>query len=124
MAGETILIVDDEEAIVEITREILETFDYEVITARSGSEAIEIFRARKGEIDLIILDMFMPGMKGDEIVEILAEIDPGVRVIFASGLRLESKSIPVASGMRWLFLQKPFRFDQLDQTIRALLEMP
>ena len=64
---ETILVVDDEEIIVTITKEMLKSLGYRVLTAQSGSEALEIYRTRMNEIDLVILDMIMPGMNGGVI---------------------------------------------------------
>ncbi len=74
---EKILIVDDELFIIDVTQDILKTFGYEVLTAKSGEEAIRIYREQQGSIDLVILDMIMPEMGGGEVFGHLKTINPG-----------------------------------------------
>ena len=78
---ETILLVDDEEMILNVGKEILETLGYSVITASGGREAIEVYRMQRGDVDLVILDMVMPDLEGGKTFDALREIDPKVAVI-------------------------------------------
>jgi CheY-like chemotaxis protein len=79
-----VLIVDDDEAVVEITAEILETLGYDVLTARNGSEAIELLCKNSG-ISVLFSDIQMPGMGGEELAAIALMLRPGIRVVFTSG---------------------------------------
>ena len=83
--NETILLVDDEETIIDVSREILEALGYTVYSAMSGKEAIELYTLKKNEIDLVILDMIIPEMGGGEIFDALKTINPDVNVILSSG---------------------------------------
>jgi len=118
---ETVLLVDDEEVIIDDSREILKTMGYKVFIAKSGQEAIDIYRARKGEIDLIILDMIMPGMGGGETFDILKKIDPDVQVMLASGYSIDGQAAGImARGCR-TFIQKPFGMVELAEKIKEAL---
>jgi PAS domain S-box-containing protein len=119
---ETVLVVDDEHMILDVTREMLEGLGYRALVAQGGADALEIYRADHEQIDLIILDMIMPGMGGGELLDRMKDVNPGVRVILSSGYSIngEAKAI-LARGAR-LFLQKPFRLDDLSQKIRGALE--
>ena len=118
---ETVLVVDDEPMILDVTREMLEGLGYRALVAQGGADALEVYRADHGRIDLVILDMIMPGMGGGELLDRMKAVNPGVRVILSSGYSIngEAKAI-LARGAR-LFLQKPFRLDDLSQKIREAL---
>jgi signal transduction histidine kinase/CheY-like chemotaxis protein len=83
--GETVLVVEDEAALLEVTRRILTRNGYHVITAASGPEAIAIARGHPGEIHLLVTDVVMPQMLGKEVAETLRTIKPGIEVLFMSG---------------------------------------
>lgn len=118
---ETVLLVDDEETIIDVTREMLVELGYRVISARSGREAIDIYAANKGSIDLVILDMVMPETSGGDTFDRLKSLDPKIRVVLSSGYSMnnEAKSI-LDRGVR-SFLQKPFRVDELSRKVRESL---
>lgn len=120
---ETILLVDDEETILEVTKEILESLGYTVIAAKSGSEAIDIYKTQGANIDLIILDMIMPGMGGGEAFDILKTINPKVRIILSSGYSIDGQAKGIMEKGVQAFLQKPFRIHQLSQKVREALEV-
>lgn len=82
---QTILVVDDEEIVLKVTRAVLQSRGYTVLSARGGAEAIEIFRARADEISLVLLDLSMPGMSGKECLPLLRAIKKGFRVLISSG---------------------------------------
>ena len=121
---ETILIVDDERMILDVAGEILKKLGYSVLEASEGREALSLYRDRKQEIDLIILDMIMPGMGGAEVFEELKAVNPDVRVILSSGYSLNGTAAGImAKGCR-SFIQKPFGMVELSQKIREVLDQP
>jgi len=119
---ETILLVDDEETVLEVTKEILESLGYEVLSACNGQDAIDVYKSEGGRIDLIILDMIMPGMGGGEAFEILKEMNPDVRIILSSGYSADGQAKGIMEKGVKAFLQKPFRIHQLSQKVREALD--
>ena len=107
--------------IVDVTSKIVSGLGYEAMIAFGGREAVEIFRANPGRIDLVIMDMVMPGIGGDQAVEMMRAIDPGIKVIMVSGYLESGGSKAVSRQQGGAFLQKPFRVDALANTIRELL---
>jgi CheY-like chemotaxis protein len=118
---ETVLVVDDERVILDVTREMLEGLGYRVLVAQSGADAMEIYRADHGKIDLVILDMIMPGMGGGEILDHMKAVNADCRVILSSGYSLNGEARTIMARGARLFLQKPFRLDDLSQKIREAL---
>jgi len=120
----TVLLVDDEESILQIAGEMLRELGYTVIAARSGAEAIAAFSGRSKEIAAVVLDMVMPGMSGGEVFERLRAIDPGVKVLLASGFSLNGQAGEIlARGCRG-FIQKPFNLEQLSQKLSEIVSAP
>ena len=120
--SETILIVDDDGTIVETTCEILKALGYSVLTACSGEQALEVYRSAKDRIDLVLLDLMMPGMKGDETFRQLKSIDPEARVILMSGYNVEKELEAILSLGFDGFLKKPFKVYELTKILRSVLE--
>jgi CheY-like chemotaxis protein len=121
---ETVLVVDDEETIRELVKDILEEIGYSVLTAGNGFEAVEIYRERIGKIGLVILDMTMPGMGGRETFEKLRELNPRVRAILSTGYSEDERARQMlAMGVK-AFVQKPYRIDDLASTVRRILDSP
>ena len=118
---ETVLLVDDERMILDVTREMLEGLGYRVLVAQSGAEAMEIYRADHEKIDLVILDMIMPGMGGGEILDRMKAVHADCRVILSSGYSINGEARTILARGARLFLQKPFRLDDLSQKIREAL---
>lgn len=117
----TILLVDDDEILIEVIRETLVTADYEVLTAFNGREALEICEAWKGNIDLIMLDMIMPGMGGAATYAELKKNNPDVPVIIISGYSLPGEvNELLAQGCKG-YLQKPFLFPEMFKEIRRVI---
>ncbi|HZR45130.1 MAG TPA: response regulator, partial [Candidatus Manganitrophaceae bacterium] len=116
--GRTILLVDDEEAIRLLGKMILEQKGYQVLTAGDGRETIEIFSRKKEEIDLVILDLTMPHLSGEEVLRQLRRIGPSLRVIVSSGQR----TAPSPSFKNVSFLPKPYRPDDLLRTVIEVLQ--
>jgi CheY-like chemotaxis protein len=82
---ETIVVVEDEQAVRELTQRILSRHGYRVITARNGAEALALAKSHPGTIDLLITDVVMPQMLGHEVAQRFVELRPGSRVLFMSG---------------------------------------
>jgi len=119
---ETILLVDDEQMILEVGKELLEALGYTVIPARNGKEAIEIFMKDKKRIDMVILDMIMPDMGGRETFDRLKQINPDIKVLLASGYSIEGQATEILERGCNGFIQKPFNLSQLSQKIREVLD--
>jgi PAS domain S-box-containing protein len=117
----TILIADDEDDVRSMVRAMLESFGYRVLEARDGREAADLYRERSGEIDLVLLDMMMPGMTGEEAFAEIRRISPSARALLASGYDEKGRiGEIVASGFSG-FLQKPFRRRELGQMVSEAL---
>jgi two-component system, cell cycle sensor histidine kinase and response regulator CckA len=119
----TILLVDDEEMIVEVSRELLEVLGYRVHVAKNGRDAVEIYKEKQGEINVIILDMIMPGMGGGETFEALKSINPDVRVILSSGYSINGKAKEIMNRGCKAFIQKPFQMGDLSEKIKKVLDL-
>ncbi len=119
---ETVLLVDDEDVVLDVNREILESQGYKVLTARNGKEALEIYRHRRDEIALVLLDMVMPGINGEETFDLLRRIDPGVKVILASGYSTNDQIRNMMRNGCCAFLQKPFGNMELMMKVREVLD--
>jgi DNA-binding NtrC family response regulator len=113
----TILIIDDEAAVRNVTRTLLERAGYRVLTASGGTEGVAAFAAEREAIDLVILDLTMPQMSGREVLAELMRLRATVKVILSSGYN-NADTAPVAPNVAG-FLNKPFRFDELLRVVRA-----
>jgi two-component system, cell cycle sensor histidine kinase and response regulator CckA len=111
--------VDDEQMIRDSGKRMLESLGCRVLVAEEGSRALEIYTQRRGEIDLVILDLVMPGMDGSETFTHLRELDPEARVWLCSGYsQLEHADALLGRGALG-FLQKPFDLEELSAAIAA-----
>jgi len=119
---ETILLVDDEEVVINVNRMVLERLGYKVFMAKSGQEAIEIYQNNKDGIDLVILDMIMPGMEGGKTFDFLKSINPDLKVILSSGYSINEEVARIIERGCQAFIQKPFSMGDLSQKIREVLD--
>ena len=120
---ETILLVDDEEIIIDVSPEMLTELGYEVLTAKSGEKALEQYRINKDKIDLVILDMIMPGMGGGETYDRLKQIDPEITVLLSSGYSIDGQATEILKRGCNGFIQKPFNIEILSKKIREILNV-
>lgn len=120
--NETILIVDDEENLREIGKEMLTKFGYIALTAPDGEGALKIYRKRKDEIDLIIMDLIMPGMGGKKCLEKILKIDPNARVIIASGYSGNGHTKEIFKAGAKGFINKPYDINQMLRVVREALD--
>jgi PAS domain S-box-containing protein len=119
---ETILLVDDEKIVLEANREMLESMGYRVYAVGSGQEAIALFMGKRNEIDLVILDMIMPGISGGETFDRLREINPEIKVLLSSGYSLNGEAQTIMDRGCKGFIQKPFQIEKLSQKVREMLD--
>lgn len=99
-----VLVVDDDDLVLEVTAELVHQLGYEVLTARNGSEALDILETHD-EVDVMLSDIRMPGIDGERLAELAHEKRPDVRVILTSGGNVRCREVP--------FLPKPFRVAEL-----------
>ncbi|MCK4839783.1 MAG: response regulator [Desulfobulbaceae bacterium] len=112
----TILLVEDEILILDTTRELLKVLNHQVFTAATGAMALEVLAERKGQIDLVLLDLSLPDMNGYQLIPTLAEKYPELKIIICSGAlpdELDFKDLPIVKGI----LNKPFEFRELREIV-------
>ncbi len=121
---ETILLVEDDEAVRSVTRRALSRFGYHVLSASRGAEAVDVATDFRGPIHLLLTDIMMPGMNGVEVAGAVSRLRPGILVFFMSGYA--DKDL-VRQGLLepgTHFLQKPFTPQELADRIRHILDRP
>jgi PAS domain S-box-containing protein len=119
--GELVMVVDDEFAVRQITRQTLEAFGYRVILAVDGSEALALFAVQQNDISLVITDMMMPIMDGNATIRVLMKMRPSVRIIAASGLNENQVIAKAMSNGVKHFLAKPYTAESLLTKVREAL---
>jgi two-component system, cell cycle sensor histidine kinase and response regulator CckA len=120
--AETILIVDDEADILDIAQNTLEQFGYTVLTARNGEGAVEIYSRQGKQVDLVILDLGMPGMGGEKCLRALLRINPLVKVLIASGYAATQTVHSILEAGATGFMAKPYRLEDMLKKVRDLLD--
>jgi two-component system, cell cycle sensor histidine kinase and response regulator CckA len=120
--GEVILVVDDEEAIRTLSQRALETFNYKVLTASNGAEAIAICARQNPPVDLLLTDIAMPIMDGNALIAAVRTLLPDLKVIAASGLSETFRPPETGQGRANAFIHKPYTAQKLVKTIRDVLD--
>ena len=120
--SETILIVDDEDMIIDVGQALLKRMGYQVITAKSGEEALEVVHRIGPSIDLVILDMIMPGMDGGRTFDGIRETCPEIPIMLASGYAINGQAQKIMNRGCNGFIQKPFSVSELSQKVRQVLD--
>jgi two-component system cell cycle sensor histidine kinase/response regulator CckA len=118
--SQTVLLVEDEDSLRELTRTLLEQAGYKILEASDGRQAIEIAQQRSGDIDLLLTDVVMPGMNGRVVAEHLASLHPKMKVIFMSGYTEFAQHVLADNSVN--FLQKPFTREVLLRKFNEVLE--
>lgn len=118
----TVLLVDDEDIILDVCTDMLTHMGFKVLVAKSGGEAVEIYDRQKGNIDLVILDMIMPGMGGGEAYDRIKEMDPKAKVLLSSGYSIDGEASEILARGCNGFIQKPFNIKELCEKITAFLQ--
>ncbi len=122
MGTGTILLVDDEEIIIYAGEQMLKKLGYKVIVAKSGKEALDIFNKEKEKIDLVLLDMVMPGIGGGETYTKLKGMDNTVKVLLSSGYGLDGQAREIMDKGCNGFIQKPFNLKILSRKVKEMLD--
>jgi CheY-like chemotaxis protein len=117
----TILLVDDEEMIIDVGARILQKLGYEVLTARHGKEAIEVYQQNRQKVAMVILDLIMPEMGGGETYDRLKEMDPNVKVLLSSGYSLDGQATEILNRGCDGFIQKPFSIKGLSEKLGQII---
>ncbi len=120
MAG-TILVIDDEETILSIVKNMLEAFGYKILTAADGATGLTLFRDNAEEIDVVILDLAMPRMSGREILHKMRDIKSGVRVILSTGISEEEVARRLEEEAPAAFIRKPYSASALAEKVREAM---
>jgi PAS domain S-box-containing protein len=118
----TVLIVDDEEAVLEVGKRFLEAMGYRVLTASNGREAIKVYKNNQDHIDIVVLDMVMPTMGGGEAYDRMKKIDPNVKFLLSSGYSIDGKATEILDRGCDGFIQKPFTMQELSRKIGEILQ--
>jgi CheY-like chemotaxis protein len=118
----TILLIEDELAVIETLRKLLELMGYHVIEAQTGKEAVRLARAFDGDIDLAILDVFLPDMNGNKVYPLLKEFRPNLKVLVFSGYSLDGPAQEILDAGAHGFLQKPVTIEELSGKLTELLQ--
>ena len=111
--GKTVLLIDDEEMVINISEMMLRKIGYKVLKAQNGHEGIQLFKTNKTKIDLIISDLEMPKMNGKEVLDKLREIDPQIKVLLSSGALIDADEQYVINEGFNGFLKKPYSMTTL-----------
>ncbi len=119
--SETLLLVDDEEPLLDLGQDMLQGYGYTAITAKSGERGIETYKQEKDRIDLVILDIGMPGMGGYKCLRELLIIDPEIKVIISSGYPKDAKVKEMLESGAAGFIGKPYRLTEMLKKVREIL---
>ena len=118
------LVVDDEESIVQITRTILEKHGYRVVTAADGTDALAVFAMQMSEIKVVLADVMMPFMDGVALARALRHMSPHIPVIACSGQWDEAREAKLKQNGVKIFLRKPYNREKLLTALREVLDAP
>jgi len=120
--NETVLLVDDDVVILELGGEMLSEFGYKILTASDGESALSLYRENQMKVDLVVLDLTMPGMGGRECLEELLKINPMAKVIITSGYSTDEHAKEVLGMGASGFISKPYGINQILKTVRCVLD--
>ena len=121
MAAKTVLLVDDEEIVIGVGRQMLEKLKFSVLTAKNGKEALDVYKNNQDQIDFVILDMILPDMGAAEIFDELRSANPTLKVLLSSGYSADQQTGELLSHGFCGFIQKPFNMAGLSGKIQEVL---
>lgn len=119
--GNMILLIDDEEMVLDVGSQLLSRLGYCVLTATSGSEAIDLYEEHKDQVQLIILDLCMPDMDGKQTYLYLKGLNPCIKVLLTTGLSMDGAAEEMLACGCNGFIQKPYRMSELSTKVSELL---
>jgi CheY-like chemotaxis protein len=123
-AGESVLLVEDDDAVRRVTSRMLQGLGFQVMTAAGPRQALDLARDHIGAIDLLLSDVVMPGLNGRELAEAMRKLRPAIKVVFVSGYTDDVALLQQLRARALFFLQKPFSADALGEMIRGALDAP
>jgi len=118
----TVLVIEDEEPLVEMFRQILEKLGYRVLEAKTGKEAVELAKTFDGRIDLALLDIKLPDMDGGRVYPLIMETRPDLKVIVCSGYSIDGPAQEILDAGAQAFIQKPFLISTLAEKLKEVLQ--
>lgn len=119
--SETILVIEDEEPVLQVSKDMLEALGYRVLEASSGKEASDIAESYEGDIDVALLDIGLPDMKGEKAFELLKEARPHIKVILCSGYSIEGPAQDIIKSGANGFIQKPYTLAVLSTKLQEII---
>jgi two-component system cell cycle sensor histidine kinase/response regulator CckA len=119
---ETILLVDDEELLRNVGKEMLERFGYTILLVPDGEGALEVYRGKSADISLVILDLIMPGMGGEKCLGEILKLNPRAKVVIASGYSVNSRAKNALDAGARAFVKKPYEIRQMLRVVREVLD--
>ncbi len=117
----TILLIDDEEMVLDVGAQLLGSLGYTTIKARNGVDAIDLFKRDTGSIDMVFLDIVMPGMSGRETYDRLKKLNPNVKVLLSSGYDIDTQANEILDRGADGFIQKPYALQDLSEKIKTIM---
>jgi CheY-like chemotaxis protein len=117
-----VLIVEDDDGVRDYTARVLKSLGYDVLTAAGGDEALRILAERAGSVAVLVADMVLPGMSGNELAARLAPIAPATKILFVSGHAREHLDTHGPLSPESRFLPKPYTPEDLGQAVRELID--
>jgi PAS domain S-box-containing protein len=117
----TLLVVDDEALVLDVAANMLEKLGYTALKAQNGNDAVNIFKAHKDEIKMVVLDIIMPNMGGSDVYDKIKMINPDVKVMLSSGYSVDGQAIELLERGCDGFLQKPFTMEELSGKVEQIL---
>ncbi|MEA3435359.1 MAG: histidine kinase N-terminal 7TM domain-containing protein [Thermodesulfobacteriota bacterium] len=119
----TLLIIEDDKEVMEVSRAMAKKIGYHVLEAETGKEAVDIARNFDGQIDLAMLDIVLPDIRGEKVYELIMEARPDLKVIVYSGYSINGPAQEILDAGAQCFIQKPYTFKALSKTLKEVLEM-
>ena len=124
MAAKTVLLVDDEEIVIGVGRQMLEKLGFLVLTANNGKEALDVYKNNQNDIDFVVLDMIMPDMGAADTYDGLRSINPAIKVLLSSGYGADQQTNELLRRGCCGFIQKPFNMQSLSEKIEKIINRP
>ena len=124
MAAKTVLLVDDEEIVLGVGKQMLEKLGFSVLTAKNGKEALDVYKINQNDIDFVVLDMILPDMEAADTYVELRSINPAIKVLLSSGYGAGQQTSELLSRGCSGFIQKPFNMQSLSEKIEEIINSP
>ncbi len=124
MAAETVLLVDDEEIVIGVGRQMLEKLGFSVLTAKDAREALDVYINNQNDIDFVVLDMILPDKEAADTYHELQAINPAIKVLLSSGYGADQQTNELLSRGCDGFIQKPFNMQSLSDKIEEIKNRP